>query len=79
MKNEEVIDCVPPIPAWRIRIAPEPAFVAKEPQAWEVPWTEAGRRLGLRPQEGQAGDFWETLTYLALWLCGWVGLLLCLF
>jgi hypothetical protein len=77
MKNEEVIDCVPPIPAWRIRIAPEPAFVAREPQ--EVPWTEAGHRLGFRPQEDQAGDFWETLTYLALWLCGWGGLALCLF
>jgi len=26
----------------------------------------------------QAGEFWETLTYVAIWLCGLIGIVLCL-
>ena len=26
----------------------------------------------------QAGEFWETLTYVTIWLCGLIGIVLCL-
>jgi len=29
------------------------------------------------PKGDQTGEFWETLSYLTLWLCGWIGIGLC--
>lgn len=33
----------------------------------------------LAPTHHRTVEFWETLTYLALWICGWAGVGLCLF
>jgi hypothetical protein len=33
--------------------------------------------LALRSAEHRAGEYWETLSYVAIWLCGLVGVGLC--
>ena len=64
----------------RIQIAREPvAFVARGRKVLEVPSAGPHVRLGLRAEDALAGDFWETLSYLALWLCGWTAIGLGLF
>ena len=42
--------------------------------------SSAERRLGLalRSADQRAGEFWETLSYMAIWLCGLIGVGLCL-
>jgi hypothetical protein len=40
---------------------------------------ERRSRRSLAPSRHRTGEFWETLTYLALWICGWAGVGLCLF
>ncbi len=42
-----------------------------------VPFAEPRLRLVLRSADHRAGDFWETLSYVALWLCGLIGVGLC--
>jgi hypothetical protein len=29
--------------------------------------------------DDRAEDFWETLSYAVIWLCGWIGVVLCFF
>jgi hypothetical protein len=43
--------------------------------------TSAGPDLFLacRSAGHQAGDFWETLSYVVIWLCGLIGIGLCVF
>ncbi len=42
-----------------------------------VPSTEPRPGLAFRPTGDQTGEFWETVSYLAFWLCGWIGIGLC--
>ena len=32
---------------------------------------------GLDRRGDQTGEFWETLSYAALWVCGWICISLC--
>ena len=34
--------------------------------------------IGLRSADDWAGEFWETLSYAVIWLCGLIGIGLCL-
>ena len=45
----------------------EAAGPSAEPRLW----------LALRSAEHRAGEYWETLSYLAIWLCGLIGVGLC--
>jgi len=38
-----------------------------EPRIW----------LALSGTMPRASDYWETLTYVVIWLCGWIGIGLC--
>jgi hypothetical protein len=40
--------------------------------------TECFGRLGAWPYGPTLGKRWETLSYLILWGCGWLGVALCL-
>ena len=42
-----------------------------------VPFAKPRLWLVLRSADHRAGDFWETLSYVALWLCGLIGVGLC--
>jgi hypothetical protein len=33
--------------------------------------------LALRSSEQRRGEFWETVSHLAIWICGWIGIGLC--
>ena len=35
-------------------------------------------RLTLLSAEDRVGEFWETLSYAVIWLCGYIGIGLCL-
>ena len=50
----------------------KPAELLKRaaPGNWRTP------ALGL--VANRAGDFWETLTYITIWVCGWSGIGFCL-
>jgi TRAP-type mannitol/chloroaromatic compound transport system permease large subunit len=37
----------------------------------------AGLWYALAAPDLQAGEFWETLSYVTIWLCGWVSIALC--
>jgi len=39
--------------------------------AWIHPWVR------LHSAEDSAAEFWETLSYAVLWLCGLIGIALC--
>jgi hypothetical protein len=59
--------------AWRIHDLNEPvASVADAAPS-------AGQRLGhdLRSADHRTGELWETLSYVAIWLCGLIGICLC--
>jgi len=45
----------------------EDAVRAVEPPPGPIP----------RPKGDQTGQFWEALSYVTLWLCGWIGIGLC--
>jgi hypothetical protein len=39
--------------------------------------TERRPWLGLPSTEVRTGEFWETLSYRVMWLCGWICIGLC--
>jgi len=42
-----------------------------------APALERPPGLARRPMGDQTGEFWEALSYMTLWLCGWIGIGLC--
>ena len=53
------------------------AFARAVSSAEVAPSTEPRLWLALRLADHRAGDYWETLSYVAIWLCGWIGIGLC--
>jgi hypothetical protein len=56
----------------RIQIREEPVAVVVRKRSAGVPMTRRHLRLGLRTNADRKADFWERMSYLALWLSGWV-------
>jgi hypothetical protein len=42
-----------------------------------LPLNEPRVRLSLATTDQRTGEFWETLSYVAIWLCGLIGIALC--
>ena len=42
-----------------------------------APSTQATFGPGWRSSEARTGEFWETLSYAVIWLCGLIGVGLC--
>ena len=42
-----------------------------------VPLADTRLLLALPSTDHRAGEFWETLSYVAIWLSGWIGIGLC--
>ena len=55
------------------------AFAPPVPVAQPLCRAEPGLWLASRWADHQAGEYWETLTYAALWLCGLISIGLCFF
>jgi len=69
--------------ARRIRFVAEPvaAIVRAGAVLFEdaVPTDEPRPELILLSKGDQTREFWETLSYAALWFCGWISVGLCFF
>lgn len=66
--TEQIPDTVEPAPIPRLLLL-EAGPIRAEPCS----------RVGRAPSRRPTGELWETLTYLALWGCGWASVGLCLF
>ena len=73
------------VPAW-IAAAPtcgldsrvvSVAFAPSVPEETVVSRGKPRLRLASRWTDHRAGEFWESLSYAILWLCGWIGIGLC--
>ena len=42
-----------------------------------VPLDEPPLRLSLPSTDHRTGEIWETLSYVAIWVCGLIGIALC--
>ena len=42
-----------------------------------ITWPRFGFRCAGLGADPRAGEFWETLSCVALWLCGWIAIGLC--
>jgi hypothetical protein len=64
----------------RIQIVEEPVlFVTGRRNVLEVfPTAGPGVWLGSRSRDDRRSEVWETLSYLTLWLCGWIVVGFCL-
>jgi hypothetical protein len=62
-----------PVPAiaGRKKLSPQPALVRHR--------RETMKAVAYELSAWRAGELWETLSYAAIWLCGWVGIGLCFF
>jgi len=44
---------------------------------YAVPWAEPRLRLALPSRNHRSAEFWETMSYVAIWLSGLIGIGLC--